>query len=229
MKNIKELGLETIQLEDQVLLVDGKKYYPVKFYEGLYSINEDGLIINTKTRKVIKHLITKKKYHRVGLYKNKKVKFYTVHRLMMLTFNFNENHFSLEINHIDGVKSNNNISNLEWCTSRENKDHAILNDLYPKGENHPLWKSHRSDSTKYKIKNSLLGNKHTDEAKLKMSMKRKGCNNSRAKKVINVETGKVYNCVKELWELEYSNEYSYDRVKSMLNGNKKSLIPYRYV
>lgn len=229
MKKVSELGLEVMELEDQVLLVDNIKYYPVKFYEGIYSISKNGLIINTKTRKLIKHLITKKKYHRVGLYKNKKVKFYTVHRLIMLTFNFNDNHSSLEINHIDGIKSNNNISNLEWCTPRENKDHAIANNLYPKGKNHPLWESHRSDSTKYKIKNSLLGNKHTDEAKLKMSIKRKGCNNSRAKKVINVETGKVYNCVKELWELEYSNEYSYDRVKSMLNGNKKSLIPYRYV
>ena len=34
-----------------------------------------------------------------------------------------------QINHIDGNKTNNHISNLEWVTNRENREHAIENGL----------------------------------------------------------------------------------------------------
>jgi hypothetical protein len=41
------------------------------------------------------------------------------------------------INHIDGDPKNNVISNLEWCTAKENAIHASKNGLLPRGENHP--------------------------------------------------------------------------------------------
>lgn len=62
----------------------------------------------------------------------------TIHRLLMLTFCPVENSRQLEVNHKDGNRSNNNISNLEWKTHTENMlhSHLVLNSWsnMPRGE-----------------------------------------------------------------------------------------------
>ena len=45
---------------------------------------------------------------------------FRVHRLVMMAFAPVDNMESLEVNHKDGNKRNNSLSNLEWCTSSEN-------------------------------------------------------------------------------------------------------------
>ena len=66
------------------------------------------------------------KYHKcngyiiVGLDKNQ----YSLHRLIALTFLENPENKPV-VNHIDGNKTNNDLSNLEWCTIAENNQHAI--------------------------------------------------------------------------------------------------------
>jgi hypothetical protein len=50
-----------------------------------------------------------------------------VHRLVMLAFSSQEQ--KEEINHIDGNKKNNKLNNLEWVTHKENRIHAINNNL----------------------------------------------------------------------------------------------------
>jgi hypothetical protein len=62
-----------------------------------------------------------KDYHRIRLLDGK---FYTVHRLVAKEFIPNLENKPC-INHIDGNKRNNNISNLEWCTYSENNAHAF--------------------------------------------------------------------------------------------------------
>lgn len=55
----------------------------------------------------------------------------------------------------------------------------------------------RSEELKEKFKRSFLGKKHSDETKLKMSEAQKGCKHHRAKKVINILTGVIYDTITE--------------------------------
>lgn len=68
-----------------------------------------------------------------------------VHRLVMLTFQPNPMMEELEVNHKDLDTTNNKMSNLEWVTQKENKEHYQASDKFknmvkdmPKGEDHPL-------------------------------------------------------------------------------------------
>lgn len=93
----------------------------IKNHEDYY-ITPNGEIYSSKCNKFvkIKGWIQKNGYRCVTL-DNKK---YNIHRLVALTFIPNPNNYPI-INHIDGNKLNNNISNLEWCTYSHNFREAI--------------------------------------------------------------------------------------------------------
>lgn len=72
-------------------------------------------------------------------------KCFKVHRLMMNTFYPIPNSEQFQVNHKDGIKNNNSLTNLEWCTRSQNLKHAFLVGLEkrPQGElnsNHKLTK-----------------------------------------------------------------------------------------
>ena len=101
---------------------------PIPGWEGLYSINEYGEIHSHGLRKVQLKPWIRKGYHIVQLYNRDKYKNYKVHRLVAITYIPNP-YNKPAINHIDGDKSNNHVSNLEWVTYKENTDHAKANGL----------------------------------------------------------------------------------------------------
>lgn len=104
----------------------------IKNYEGLYTISNRGVIRSSYTGKIIKQHLNKYGYYQVRLYKNKKPKNYTVHRLVAETFIPNP-HKAETVNHIDGNKTNNKVENLEWCSSSENFNKAFQSDCLAKG------------------------------------------------------------------------------------------------
>lgn len=97
-----------------------------------YEINKNGMIRNKKTKRILKPAKNKTNgYLSVALCNNGKQKTYSVHKLVALNYIKNTNNYK-EINHIDGNKENNNVSNLEWCDRSQNLLHAYNTGLKPK-------------------------------------------------------------------------------------------------
>ncbi len=109
---------------------------PVVGFEGLYEVSNTGKIKSLKRQRItkgngitisnermLKPKINKFGYSTVCLFKNAKRKYCMVHRIVAMAFIPNQYNKS-EVNHKDGNKINNHVSNLEWNTSTENKRHA---------------------------------------------------------------------------------------------------------
>lgn len=97
-----------------------------------YLIDEFGNVYDTKyNNKKICVWIDNTGYKQCNLYNNlNKTKVYRrIHRLVAETFIDNPNNYP-QVNHKDGCKTNNHISNLEWVTNKINAQHAYNNNLY---------------------------------------------------------------------------------------------------
>ncbi len=166
-----------------------------------YFVTEEGLVFSSKTNKFLKFSYDQQGYQRVGLYvgdyKSKTIK---VHRLVAETFIDNiEN--KKDVNHIDGNKSNNNLSNLEWATRSENIKHAFKNGL--------------------KIISDNQKNRFTTMVKSQI-----GSKNPAARKLINIETGEIFNTIQEVLTLVNLKRTTFQAMLNNQNPNKTNFKYY---
>ena len=91
----------------------------IKGFEN-YLIYDDGLIFSQKNNIFRKERITKKGYSIIDLHKKKR-KTFSIHRLVALHYLPNPE-MKPEVDHIDGNKQNNHVSNLRWATAMENQN-----------------------------------------------------------------------------------------------------------
>lgn len=96
-----------------------------------YYISSDGKLYNSKTETWYKGRICENGYLDYILTIDKKQKSFRAHRLVAEAFIPNPKNLPI-VNHIDGNKLNNNVSNLEWVTNSENVIHAYKNNLRSK-------------------------------------------------------------------------------------------------
>jgi hypothetical protein len=88
-----------------------------------YFVSNLGRLKNIKTGRILKKRLGKRGYLTNNISVKGKVKVVTIHRLIALHFITNPQN-KPQVNHKDGDKTNNKISNLEWVTSSENAKHA---------------------------------------------------------------------------------------------------------
>jgi len=110
----------------------------------IYEVSNHGNIRKALTRQTIKPHTGKTGYIYVSLRYKKRTFNRYVHRLVGKAHIYNKDN-KPQINHIDGVKSNNNVSNLEWVTCSENHKHAYRLGLMSSGEKHPHAKLKNKD------------------------------------------------------------------------------------
>ena len=104
--------------------MDDIVWKPILITNGKYSVSNTGLIKNNDTNRLRKLIVRKDKgYYRVPVVISGGPKDLSVHREVTKAFIPNPCNKPC-INHIDGVKTNNVVSNLEWVTIKENTIHA---------------------------------------------------------------------------------------------------------
>lgn len=109
---------------------------PIKGYEGYYEVSDKGVIrsitrdvtyksgrVHSLKGQVIKPSKDKDGYLLVHLYKDNKDTTFKVHRLVAEAFIPNPEGYK-EVNHVDEIKDNNQVNNLEWCSRGYNMNHG---------------------------------------------------------------------------------------------------------
>lgn len=97
-------------------------FVDIKGYEGLYQINPNGDVKSVVSNCLLKKRTASCGYNNVALFKNGKRKEFKEHRLVADAFIPNTYNKSF-VNHINSIKTDNRVENLEWVTPRENIHH----------------------------------------------------------------------------------------------------------
>ncbi len=112
-------------------VVNYEKYYQVSNLGNIRSLDR---IVKRNNRnylrkgKILLKSINNLGYETIGLTINSKTINYRVHRLVAEAFIINYSQLRC-VNHLDGNKTNNSVSNLEWCSYSDNSKHAYHNKL----------------------------------------------------------------------------------------------------
>lgn len=135
-------------------------------YEGMYQVSSEGRVKSLSRTSLSGHVLKERilkpsntrGYLMANLTKDGCEKKFLIHRLVAVAFIPNPNG-KPEINHLNEIKGDNRVDNLEWCTRSENINHGtgnqrrVANTDYKKRNQHPNWiKAHENIDYSYRYK-----------------------------------------------------------------------------
>ena len=161
----------------------------IKNYEGLYAISSTGKVwsypkyngVGFREGKWLKTFIHRG-YEYVTLTKDSVQKKYLIHRLVAQSF-LENNLLKKEVNHINGIKHDNRVENLEWVSPKENSVHAYKTGLHV----HIGLKGEKNPKSKLRVKDILYirGHEIVSSSDRKYFMKRFGVKKNTISDIIN--------------------------------------------
>lgn len=120
--------MQEFQIPEGFKIIPGFEDYAINAYANVIRIipNKSNRVAGSCLHGTINH----KGYRIYALYVDGSAKMQLAHRLVMRVYVGDS---ELQVNHIDGNKLNNHISNLEYCTNMANRIHAMDQNLIAKG------------------------------------------------------------------------------------------------
>lgn len=161
-----------------------------------------------------------------------KKRFY-IHRLVAIAFIPNPHNYP-QINHKNGNKKDNRVENLEWCTQKQNNQHAWRIGLNKGFERTQDYRKQVSKTVKklweqgvFKIRKSEdwtpEQREHARIAQLNSPNKRRGADAPQARKIQCIETGEVFGCIKDA-----DRKYGKEAVKLYFNKKQKTAYGWHW-
>lgn len=107
-----------------------EEWKDIQGYEGRYQVSTHGRVRSLRFTKprIMKSPCNKRGYPHLELNYNMQKKTHCIHSLVAKAFISNPDNKPC-VNHINGIKTDNSLGNLEWCTPIENNQHAWDNGL----------------------------------------------------------------------------------------------------
>lgn len=178
------------------IIIDGK--------ETFYSVSNYGEVRNDSTGTLLGGTVANNGYVMVHL-RQRIDKMCSVHRLVMKAFQPREDMNDLQINHIDGNKTNNYIENLEWSTALDNMRHSFQMGLQPK-QMKPCYQY------------DLNGNFIAEYA-----------NRQEAAALLNCDYSSIWRCMNNLQQHYFKwqfKDYKKDKIPAWSNPNRNIVYVY---
>lgn len=157
---------------------------PIPEYEDLYDVSNIGRVqrmcdgYHCKNGDILKGGISNFGYIIIGLRKNDRQTFRSVHRLVLFAF-IGPCPEGMEGSHLNDIKTDNRLENLAWMTHSENCRLAFKNGRSNKGKNNSMFGKCHSKKSRRKMSMSHQGKHHSKETKRKLSSALIGNKNGR--------------------------------------------------
>lgn len=185
-------------------------FRPIPGYENLYSVSDKGEVFSHITDGLLAPKRSNAGYLRVTLCKGKNShKTYSVHRLVAMTFIPNP-HNKSTVNHINEVKTDNRVENLEWATNAEQNTHGTR---IARAMAHTDWQKRNT-----KIDYATVAEKHDYQAQHMCGRKY----------VKAMKNGEVVGVFRSQREAASACGVHVSKVSACVNGNRKQTKGYSF-